>query len=116
MSPALSGHHQSFVRTSPSTVQEQKLRIYRRRRQVSLTCSVCLFFSPTGFQLKHFLQDNETLSSFLLTNASFPEKSVRQIREANINLEKVRRCVLHMLSAKQQIKSSMETSTNDLDS
>ncbi|XP_024139098.1 phospholipid-transporting ATPase ABCA1 isoform X1 [Oryzias melastigma] len=45
--------------------------------------------SRSGFQLKHFLQDNETLSSFLLTNASFPEKSVRQIREANINLEKV---------------------------
>ncbi|XP_028271340.1 LOW QUALITY PROTEIN: ATP-binding cassette sub-family A member 1-like [Parambassis ranga] len=42
-----------------------------------------------GIKLKHFLRDNETLSSFLLRNASFPEHGVQQIREANINLEKV---------------------------
>nr|XP_046261580.1 phospholipid-transporting ATPase ABCA1b [Scatophagus argus]XP_046261583.1 phospholipid-transporting ATPase ABCA1b [Scatophagus argus] len=45
--------------------------------------------SQSGFKLKHFLRDNETLSSFLLRNASFPEHNVQQIREADINLEKV---------------------------
>ncbi|XP_055368383.1 phospholipid-transporting ATPase ABCA1b isoform X2 [Betta splendens] len=45
--------------------------------------------SQSGFKLKHFLRDNETLSSFLLRNASFPEHSVQVIREADVNLEKV---------------------------
>ncbi|XP_071314730.1 phospholipid-transporting ATPase ABCA1b isoform X1 [Trachinotus anak] len=45
--------------------------------------------SQSGFKLKHFLRDNETLSSFLLRNASFPEQSVQQIREADVDLEKV---------------------------
>lgn len=57
-----------------------------------------LFFSPTGFKLKHFLRDNETLSSFLLRNASFPEHSVQQITEADINLQKVRRHSAHAQS------------------
>lgn len=46
-------------------------------------------FSPLGFKLKHFLRDDEMLSSFLLRNASFPEYAVHQIREADVNLEKV---------------------------
>uniref|UniRef100_A0A669BVQ2 ATP binding cassette subfamily A member 1 n=1 Tax=Oreochromis niloticus TaxID=8128 RepID=A0A669BVQ2_ORENI len=73
---------------------------WRRRSQVSLTCSVLsvFVFSPTGFKLKHFLRDNETLSSFLLRNASFPEHSVQQITEAGINLEKVRRHSAHAQS------------------
>uniref|UniRef100_A0AAQ5X991 P-type phospholipid transporter n=1 Tax=Amphiprion ocellaris TaxID=80972 RepID=A0AAQ5X991_AMPOC len=45
--------------------------------------------SRSGFKLKHFLRDNETLSSFLLRNASFPEHSVQHITEADVNLEKV---------------------------
>ncbi|XP_051809988.1 LOW QUALITY PROTEIN: phospholipid-transporting ATPase ABCA1b [Acanthochromis polyacanthus] len=45
--------------------------------------------SRSGFKLKHFLRDNETLSSFLLRNASFPEYSVQHITEADIDLEKV---------------------------
>ncbi|KAM7418256.1 hypothetical protein PAMA_017758 [Pampus argenteus] len=45
--------------------------------------------STSGFKLKHFLRDNETLSHFLLRNASLPEHSVQQIIEANVNLEKV---------------------------
>ncbi|XP_070769048.1 phospholipid-transporting ATPase ABCA1b [Enoplosus armatus] len=45
--------------------------------------------SRSGFKLKHFLRDNETLSSFLLANASFSEHNVQQIRDADINLEKV---------------------------
>ncbi|KAM7389272.1 hypothetical protein PAMP_023260 [Pampus punctatissimus] len=45
--------------------------------------------STSGFKLKHFLRDNETLSSFLLRNASLPEHSVQQIIEADVNLEKV---------------------------
>uniref|UniRef100_A0A8P4KRX1 P-type phospholipid transporter n=1 Tax=Dicentrarchus labrax TaxID=13489 RepID=A0A8P4KRX1_DICLA len=45
--------------------------------------------SQSGFQLKHFLRDNETLSAFLRSNASFPELSVEHIREAHVNLEKI---------------------------
>ncbi|XP_041800799.1 phospholipid-transporting ATPase ABCA1b isoform X2 [Chelmon rostratus] len=45
--------------------------------------------SQSGFKLKHFLREDETLSSFLLRNASFSEHSVQQISEAGINLEKV---------------------------
>uniref|UniRef100_A0A8C7TVL3 P-type phospholipid transporter n=1 Tax=Oncorhynchus mykiss TaxID=8022 RepID=A0A8C7TVL3_ONCMY len=42
-----------------------------------------------GFKLKDFLHDNETLSTFLLRNASFSEHAVHQIIEADVNLEKV---------------------------
>ncbi|XP_075994449.1 phospholipid-transporting ATPase ABCA1b isoform X2 [Genypterus blacodes] len=45
--------------------------------------------SRSGFKLKHFLRDEETLSTFLIKNASFPEDTVREIVEADINLEKV---------------------------
>ncbi|XP_070693444.1 phospholipid-transporting ATPase ABCA1b [Pempheris klunzingeri] len=45
--------------------------------------------SRSGFKLKHFLRDDETLSTFLLRNASFSEHSVKQIREAEVNLERV---------------------------
>ncbi len=45
-------------------------------------------FSP-GFKLKDFLHDNETLSEFLEKNATLPKHAVRQIVEANVNLEKV---------------------------
>ncbi|XP_061690398.1 phospholipid-transporting ATPase ABCA1-like isoform X3 [Syngnathoides biaculeatus] len=43
----------------------------------------------TGFKLKHFLRDEETLSSFLLRNASLPASVVDQLLEADVNLEKV---------------------------
>lgn len=42
-----------------------------------------------GFKLKDFLHDNETLSEFLEKNATLPKHAVRQIVEANVNLEKV---------------------------
>ncbi|KAG7218150.1 hypothetical protein INR49_009051 [Caranx melampygus] len=45
--------------------------------------------SQSGFRLKHFLRDDETLSEFLLKNVSFPEHSVQEIREAEVDLEKV---------------------------
>ncbi|KAF0040248.1 hypothetical protein F2P81_008483 [Scophthalmus maximus] len=45
--------------------------------------------SRSGFKLKHFLRDNETLSSFLLRNASVSEHGVQQIRDADVNLEQV---------------------------
>ncbi|KAM9849436.1 phospholipid-transporting ATPase ABCA1-like [Aulostomus maculatus] len=45
--------------------------------------------SRSGFKLKHFLRDDETLSSFLLRNVSLPEHGVHQILEADVNLEKV---------------------------
>ncbi|MEQ2258854.1 hypothetical protein XENORESO_003484 [Xenotaenia resolanae] len=45
--------------------------------------------SRSGFKLKHFLRDNETLSSFLQRNTSLSQHGVQQITEADINLEKV---------------------------
>ncbi|XP_033976695.1 phospholipid-transporting ATPase ABCA1-like isoform X1 [Trematomus bernacchii] len=41
------------------------------------------------FKLKDFLQDNETLSHFLHNNASLPRYVLKQIVEADVNLEKV---------------------------
>lgn len=51
---------------------------------------MCVCLRPSGFRLKHFLRDDETLSEFLLKNMSFPEHSVQEIREAEVDLEKVR--------------------------
>ncbi|XP_034545071.1 phospholipid-transporting ATPase ABCA1-like isoform X3 [Notolabrus celidotus] len=45
--------------------------------------------SQSGFKLKHFLRDDETLTSFLRSNASMSEYNVQQITNADINLEKV---------------------------
>ncbi|XP_012989040.1 phospholipid-transporting ATPase ABCA1b isoform X2 [Esox lucius] len=42
-----------------------------------------------GFKLKDFLHDNETLSTFLLQNASFSEHALHEVTEANVNLEMV---------------------------
>ena len=53
-----------------------------------LTASVCVCFFK-GFKLKDFLRDNETLSHFLHHNASLPHHALKQIVEADVNLEKV---------------------------
>ncbi|XP_033869676.3 phospholipid-transporting ATPase ABCA1-like [Acipenser ruthenus] len=45
--------------------------------------------TSSGFKLKDFLIENETLSTFLRENASFPEFAVKEILDANVNLEKV---------------------------
>ncbi|KAF5903351.1 ATP-binding cassette sub-family A member 1-like [Clarias magur] len=45
--------------------------------------------SSSGFKLKDFLNDNETLSTFLLQNASITDDVVQEILMAEINLEKV---------------------------
>ncbi|XP_078025721.1 phospholipid-transporting ATPase ABCA1b isoform X2 [Epinephelus lanceolatus] len=45
--------------------------------------------SQSGFKLRHFLQDNETLSTFLQRDASLSEHAVQQIKDADVNLEKV---------------------------
>uniref|UniRef100_A0A671UQS2 P-type phospholipid transporter n=1 Tax=Sparus aurata TaxID=8175 RepID=A0A671UQS2_SPAAU len=42
-----------------------------------------------GFKLKDFLRDDETLSHFLHHNASLPHHALKQIVEADVNLEKV---------------------------
>jgi len=42
-----------------------------------------------GFKLKDFLRENETLSMFLLQNASIDPNYVKNILEADVNLEKV---------------------------
>uniref|UniRef100_A0A674NK87 ATP-binding cassette, sub-family A (ABC1), member 1A n=1 Tax=Takifugu rubripes TaxID=31033 RepID=A0A674NK87_TAKRU len=41
------------------------------------------------FKLKDFLKDDETLSHFLHRNASLPHHALKQIVEADVNLEKV---------------------------
>uniref|UniRef100_A0A672PF70 P-type phospholipid transporter n=1 Tax=Sinocyclocheilus grahami TaxID=75366 RepID=A0A672PF70_SINGR len=48
---------------------------------------VCL---SSGFKLKDFLHENETLSTFLQQNASFSHNYVQNVLEADVNLEKVR--------------------------
>lgn len=45
--------------------------------------------NTAGFKLKDFLHENETLSTFLLQNASFTENYVTNILDADVNLEKV---------------------------
>ncbi|KAM4621970.1 phospholipid-transporting ATPase ABCA1b isoform 2-T2 [Polymixia lowei] len=45
--------------------------------------------STPGFKLKDFLHDNETMSTFLLQNASFSDHAAREVLEADVNLEKV---------------------------
>lgn len=52
---------------------------------LTLLVSIC----PPGFKLKHFLRDEESLSSFLQRNASFPEDAVQQVLEATVHLEQV---------------------------
>lgn len=48
-----------------------------------------VFLLSLGFKLKDFLRDNETLSHFLHHNASLPHHALKQIVEADVNLEKV---------------------------
>uniref|UniRef100_A0AAR2K6W5 P-type phospholipid transporter n=1 Tax=Pygocentrus nattereri TaxID=42514 RepID=A0AAR2K6W5_PYGNA len=48
-----------------------------------------LYLYSSGFRLKDFLNDNETLSTFLIQNASFSENTVHNVLQANVNLEKV---------------------------
>ncbi|XP_032411113.1 phospholipid-transporting ATPase ABCA1b isoform X1 [Xiphophorus hellerii] len=45
--------------------------------------------SRSGFKLKHFLRDNETLSNFLQRNASLSRHAALQIAEADVDLEQV---------------------------
>lgn len=75
----------------------------------SALVSIC----PSGFKLKHFLRDNETLSSFLRRNASFPEDAIQHIREADINLGKV--CGLPSLHTvdTRPLKPQFQRNTSD---
>ncbi|GAA6093024.1 phospholipid-transporting ATPase ABCA1b [Tachysurus ichikawai] len=45
--------------------------------------------NSSGFRLKDFLNDNETLSAFLMKNASLTDNVVEDILMAEVNLEKV---------------------------
>uniref|UniRef100_A0A671MCU3 P-type phospholipid transporter n=1 Tax=Sinocyclocheilus anshuiensis TaxID=1608454 RepID=A0A671MCU3_9TELE len=45
--------------------------------------------NTSGFKLKEFLRENETLSTFLQQNASFSHNYVQNVLEADVNLEKV---------------------------
>lgn len=42
-----------------------------------------------GFRLKHFLRENEQLSTFLRSNASLSEYQVQQVLEAQVHLDQV---------------------------
>lgn len=44
---------------------------------------------PAGFRLKHFLREDERLSSFLRSNTSLSEEEVQQVLEARVHLDKV---------------------------
>uniref|UniRef100_A0A668A4A9 P-type phospholipid transporter n=1 Tax=Myripristis murdjan TaxID=586833 RepID=A0A668A4A9_9TELE len=68
---------------------------------VDLMCA-CPSLSFAGFKLKDFLKDNETLSHFLHHNASLPRHALRQIVEADVNLEKVK--ILHILASMKSWK------------
>lgn len=57
------------------------------------SCSV-LLYPAVDFKLKDFLKDDETLSHFLHRNASLPHHALKQIVEADVNLEKVGRLSL----------------------
>uniref|UniRef100_A0A8C9Y813 P-type phospholipid transporter n=1 Tax=Sander lucioperca TaxID=283035 RepID=A0A8C9Y813_SANLU len=54
-----------------------------------LVDSLLQWFFFLGFKLKDFLKDDETLSHFLHHNASLPHHALKQIVEADVNLEKV---------------------------
>ncbi|XP_042337798.1 uncharacterized protein LOC121938690 [Plectropomus leopardus] len=110
--------HAVLVQCSPELLERKRLRSFRtevetRAPQMAVSVSpgfacsvpaerqssdgngafVQLQFVPHSggrrFKLRHFLQDNETLSTFLLKNASFSEHDVQQIRDADVSLEKV---------------------------
>lgn len=69
-----------------------------------------MVYLSSGFKLKDFLRENETLSAFLRENASFTQPSVEGILEAQVNLEKVSNiCVKYsesVLSTYTAIKAS----------
>lgn len=72
-----------------------------------LNAFVCVFCFFIGFKLKDFLRDDETLSHFLHHNASLPRHALKQIVEADVNLEKVQYySVCHMLPASIGISNS----------
>uniref|UniRef100_A0A4W6CX94 ATP-binding cassette, sub-family A (ABC1), member 1A n=1 Tax=Lates calcarifer TaxID=8187 RepID=A0A4W6CX94_LATCA len=68
-----------------------------------------LFF--LGFKLKDFLRDDETLSHFLHHNASLPRHALKQIVEADVNLEKVN-CYNFMKSWKEMRKEILYLTAN----
>ena len=65
----------------------------------------------SGFKLKNFLRDNETLSSFLRSNVSFPEHDIQQIRDADVNLETVRTHLHTLLDQRPQHERDQRTET-----
>uniref|UniRef100_A0A667ZSA8 P-type phospholipid transporter n=1 Tax=Myripristis murdjan TaxID=586833 RepID=A0A667ZSA8_9TELE len=76
-------------------IDAKKILLYSQndKKLVDLMCA-CPSLSFAGFKLKDFLKDNETLSHFLHHNASLPRHALRQIVEADVNLEKVK--ILHI--------------------
>lgn len=54
-----------------------------------LTCVCVCAAPPAGFRLKHFLREDERLSSFLRGNTSLSEQQVQQVLEAQVHLDQV---------------------------
>uniref|UniRef100_A0A671MCW9 P-type phospholipid transporter n=1 Tax=Sinocyclocheilus anshuiensis TaxID=1608454 RepID=A0A671MCW9_9TELE len=63
--------------------------------------------NTSGFKLKEFLRENETLSTFLQQNASFSHNYVQNVLEADVNLEKVR-MEKHYFKAERHFKSNLD--------
>uniref|UniRef100_A0A8C3B3X0 P-type phospholipid transporter n=1 Tax=Cyclopterus lumpus TaxID=8103 RepID=A0A8C3B3X0_CYCLU len=90
-SPGVVGNFNDSIRESWFYINHQ-IKTFLSKRVLCLIVdsqllSMYAFF--LGFKLKDFLQDDETLSHFLHHNASLPRHALKQIVEADVNLEKL---------------------------
>uniref|UniRef100_A0A8C5H8E3 P-type phospholipid transporter n=1 Tax=Gouania willdenowi TaxID=441366 RepID=A0A8C5H8E3_GOUWI len=93
-SPGIVGNFDDSI-ISRLFIDAKKILLYTQSDKSSegykgLSFTICfIFLFCLGFKLKDFLKDNETLSHFLHHNASLPRYALKQIVEAEVNLEKV---------------------------
>lgn len=83
-----------------------------KTRTVTVTVPPTLSLSLSGFKLKDFLRDDETLSHFLHHNASLPRHALKHIVEADVNLEKVR-SKSHCIKVELHVVIVVQTSHNN---
>uniref|UniRef100_A0A8C5H829 P-type phospholipid transporter n=1 Tax=Gouania willdenowi TaxID=441366 RepID=A0A8C5H829_GOUWI len=94
-SPGIVGNFDDSI-ISRLFIDAKKILLYTQSDKSSegykgLSFTICfIFLFCLGFKLKDFLKDNETLSHFLHHNASLPRYALKQIVEAEVNLEKVK--------------------------
>ncbi|CAG11533.1 unnamed protein product [Tetraodon nigroviridis] len=84
-SPGLVGNFNDSIRSCLYTQNDKSyegyIKLLRALRKMQK--------NSAHFKLKDFLKDDETLSHFLHHNASLPRHALKQIVEADVNLEKV---------------------------